>query len=80
MVEVVEMTTETNFSAFFFFFFFLVFYLYPRIPSFCAEIIAWDINTVSQFVAFMLLRAVLPYDQFNHFTCFYILLVIVIEM
>ena len=38
VVEVVEITTETNFSAFCFIF--IVFYLYPRIPSFCAEIMA----------------------------------------
>ena len=78
MVEVIEITTETNFSIFCFIF--IVFYLYPRIPPFCAEIMAKDINTVSQFVAFMLLCAVLPYDQFNYITCFYILLIIVIEM
>ena len=76
VVEMVEITSETNFSIFFFIF--IVLYLYPRIPSFCAKIM--DINIVSQFVAFMLLRAVLPCDQFNYFTCFYVLLIIVIEM
>ena len=48
VVEVVEITTETNFSVFCFLFFhfnvfgfiFIVFYLYPRIPPFCAEIMA----------------------------------------
>ena len=38
VVEVVEITTETNVSELFFIF--IVFYLYPRIPPFCAEIVA----------------------------------------
>ena len=39
VVEVVEITTETNVSELFFIF--IVFYLYPRIPPFCAEIVAY---------------------------------------
>ena len=38
VVDVVEITTETNFSVFCFIF--IVFNLYPRIPPFCAEIMA----------------------------------------
>ena len=39
VVEVVEITTETYVSELFFIF--IVFYLYPRIPPFCAEIVAY---------------------------------------